>query len=850
MNQNCLTSRAVIFLFFFLASIGFSKFATSQCLPGTLGDTGDTDAVSSRDPNALTGPAGFGPKHYFPADKLIAYRIDFENDYTAAVPAQQVDITNQLEEGLDWASFHLTEIGFGDQFIPVPPGKQQFQEKVPMTYSGINFEVWINAGIDVSTGMVYAHFYSVDPDWPLPADIGFLPPEDGTGRGMGHIGYTINHVKDLEEGSEIRNVALIVFDGGEHIYTNQIDPHDPSQGTDPELEAPITIDRGTPVSSMGSMPGEVLDKNFFVHWGGSDSASGVASYNIYVRDSQEVQWQLWLERTTETSAEFIGTPGHTHEFYSIAIDNVGHFEQKHPVPDAKVFVNPEAAEDSDNDGVIDDDDNCPSIVNENQEDLDEDSLGDLCDACPLDPENDIDGDGVCGEVDTCPDASNSDQADLDQDGLGDVCDVDDDADGIFDASDNCPLTANSDQSDLDQDGLGDTCDADDDADGVADSSDNCPLISNVGQSDLEGDGLGDLCDPDDDGDSVVDNMDNCPIISNNDQSDLDGDNVGDLCDICPLDSRNDVDGDGICGDVDNCQEISNSNQADLDQDGLGDICDPQTCGNGILETAELCDDSNFFEGDGCSSLCISESNISVKKAEIEWDEGLLKYKGNIALPFGVFPENIIPQSDILIEIANFKPIEIGQVVFDVKGATGEKWEFKGDGSLKKFRIDWKGSTFDYKGIIHVKANHVGQDNTSLEIEREGLVGEFSIQLGSVTVHVGADNTVVTFPSTIEMDTNDNDDEIEVEIPFALSSDMIMVVRQPDQPATEIVVGDYLTSSVGTFDLQTGFDPAGHTGLDLPAIVKVRISLGQVGYPGYSEISTGWKAIKEKEWKYE
>ena len=815
MKQIISVPNIVIFLFFLLGTICFSNYAMGECLlPGNLGDTGDTDAVTSLDPNALTGPAGFGENHYVPADKLIAYRIDFENDYTAAVPAQQVDITNQLEEGLDWDSFTITEIGFGDQFIAVPPGSLQFQTTVPMSYDAINFEVWINAGIDVSTGKVYAHFYSIDPEtgWPPPVTTGFLPPEDGTGRGMGHIAYTINHVKDLEENSEIRNVALIVFDLGEHIYTNQIDPHDPSQGTNPELEAPITIDRGMPVSSMVSMPEEFSDSIFFVSWGGSDSASGIANYNIYVRDSQEVDWQLWLERTIETSAEFIGTPGHTHEFYSIAIDNVGHFEQKHPVPDAKIFVNPAAVEDSDNDGVTDSDDNCPSIANGDQADMDKDSLGDLCDECPLDYENDIDGDGVCGDVDNCQDVSNSGQADLDQDGLGDICDADDDDDGVADINDNCPLISNADQADLEGDGLGDICDADDDADGVADINDNCPLTSNANQADQ------------------------------------DKDRLGDLCDVCPLDAENDIDGDGICGDVDNCQEFSNSDQADLDQDGLGDMCDPQTCGNGILEAIELCDDSNFIDGDGCSSLCISESTISVKKAEVEWDDSLIKYKGDITLPFGVLPENVTPQSDIFIEIANLRPIAIEQVVCAVKDDAGEKWECKGDG-LKKFKIDWKGVTFDYKGIIHVKANHVGQDVTSIEIEREGLVGEFLIQLGSVIIQVGADNTVVTSPSTIEVDADDNDGEIEVDIPFALTPDMLMLISRPDQPDTEVVIGDYFTNSIGKFDLQVDFDPAGYTGLVLPSILKLRISLGQVGYPGYFDIDSGWKTIKEKEWKY-
>jgi hypothetical protein len=56
-------------------------------------------------------------------------------------------------------------------------------------------------------------------------------------------------------------------------------------------------------------------------------------------------------------------------------------------------------------------------------DDDGDGIGDACDACPNDPDNDADGDGVCGDVDNCPSVYNPDQADTDGDGIGDACDV-------------------------------------------------------------------------------------------------------------------------------------------------------------------------------------------------------------------------------------------------------------------------------------------------------------------------------------------------------------------------------------------------------------------------------------------
>ncbi|OZV71029.1 reprolysin-like metallopeptidase [Winogradskyella aurantia] len=72
--------------------------------------------------------------------------------------------------------------------------------------------------------------------------------------------------------------------------------------------------------------------------------------------------------------------------------------------------------DTDNDGIPDSSDNCPAIANTDQSDLDNDSIGDVCD-------DDIDGDGVPNANDNCPNTPNADQADSNNNGIGDVCDI-------------------------------------------------------------------------------------------------------------------------------------------------------------------------------------------------------------------------------------------------------------------------------------------------------------------------------------------------------------------------------------------------------------------------------------------
>jgi RHS repeat-associated protein len=313
---------------------------------GKKGDSGSRNNVVSRDPNEKFGASGYGPAAFIPADSVIPYRINFENlgpgtvpapTQPATAPAQRIEVTDQLSNTLDWATFTFTEFGFGDTVVSLSESIKHAFETVPVTYNDQTFDVQVELDFDSITGLMRVVFQSVDPLTELPPDVltGFLPPEDGTGRGKGHLAYSIEVEPGLATGTEIRNIASIIFDGQTAIATNQIDPQDPVAGTSPAKEALNTIDAAAPSSSVNALAATV-SSTFTVNWTGVDDAggSGIAFYDIYVAIDGG-SYALWLDDAVGTSASCTGSVGHTYHFYSVATDNVGHSESAPAAADAQ-----------------------------------------------------------------------------------------------------------------------------------------------------------------------------------------------------------------------------------------------------------------------------------------------------------------------------------------------------------------------------------------------------------------------------------------------------------------------------------------------------------------------------------
>ncbi|MEM7105116.1 MAG: OmpA family protein [Bacteroidota bacterium] len=203
--------------------------------------------------------------------------------------------------------------------------------------------------------------------------------------------------------------------------------------------------------------------------------------------------------------------------------------KKHPLEKERPEnIKTKRQRDSDNDGILDEIDECPFLAGSGIfngcPDTDDDGVADKDDNCPevkgdIDnygcPLSDSDGDGVADLRDECPNEMGS------KEHFG--C-PDTDGDGIIDKNDECPKVRGPisgrgcPTEDVDDDGIPNEEDEcmeeagpletngcpDTDGDGVADKDDACP--NNKGIPATEG------C-PDTDNDLVPDNLDKCPDVT-------------------------------------------------------------------------------------------------------------------------------------------------------------------------------------------------------------------------------------------------------------------------------------------------------------------------------------------------
>ena len=265
--------------------------------------------------------------------KTLDYAIEFENDpEIATASATRIKVANELDAKLfDLSTFKAAKMIIGSKETDLPEG-HHFVKTLDMRPE-INSIAELTFDYDAAEGTASWSIRTLDPMTLEPTqymDDGVLPVNDGTGRGIGFLTYTIGLREGLADGTEIPNKAVITFDDNEPIetpvYKNVTDYTRP--------EARI-VSRTTE---------DGLTHTFEIE--GSDSGSGIWYYDLYMRRAGSNDWTLvkpQIEAETFDYTSPVATDGA--DWAIVAVDRAGNTQ-------AATFLGALAG-DADGNGAID-----------------------------------------------------------------------------------------------------------------------------------------------------------------------------------------------------------------------------------------------------------------------------------------------------------------------------------------------------------------------------------------------------------------------------------------------------------------------------------------------------------------
>ncbi|MEM7787481.1 MAG: hypothetical protein AAF594_07130, partial [Bacteroidota bacterium] len=313
------------------ASASFETVQASGCTstPPGASSSGGGVARGSFDPNDKLGPSGAGEARYYrPDGSAFPYTIRFENLDTATGPAQEVVIVDTLDAAVfDLSTFRLGPIAYGiDGRVEPPAGATAFETSVDLP--DLDASLLVTASLDPETGRAVWTFATLDDatgDLPEDARIGFLPPNDDTGRGEGAVQFTIETFDDLADGTAVSNQAEIVFDVNAPIVT------------------PVwtnTVDLTAPTSRAVSAERFDADTSWVVRFDPEDAGAGVSSVALYAQADGGPF--AFAGITSADSLVFRGAPGVAYGFFSLAADRAQNTEA--PKTEAEAFTFPVATE--------------------------------------------------------------------------------------------------------------------------------------------------------------------------------------------------------------------------------------------------------------------------------------------------------------------------------------------------------------------------------------------------------------------------------------------------------------------------------------------------------------------------
>jgi hypothetical protein len=177
--------------------------------------------VVAWDPNEKRGRDRLD-EYFMTAGEFVPFTLFFENDSTTAnVPAQNVQVVDFIDNRFEGDQFYLGTFAFGDTTVEVPPDMSEYHRTIVLTPE---LKVKVDASYEPASGQARWIFQTLGADDRPPDDdqIGFLPPNDESGRGRGYVSFRIRSQPDLAIGEHVPNTSTIIFDLNDAITTNAV----------------------------------------------------------------------------------------------------------------------------------------------------------------------------------------------------------------------------------------------------------------------------------------------------------------------------------------------------------------------------------------------------------------------------------------------------------------------------------------------------------------------------------------------------------------------------------------------------------------------------------------------------
>ncbi len=223
----------------------------------------------------------------------------------------------------------------------------------------------------------------------------------------------------VDGGPFVRGRATTVE--GEGTHTLEYAARDAAGNQTSLKTTTLRVDENPPTRPVVTAPtGSTSDSTPEVRWNASsDSASGVAGYIVVVRNSSgSIAWSRGVP-TSSPRAISVTDPLPPGNYTAEVVAYDGALPTPFTATGTLGFTvvppppGPPPPPDADGDGVLDANDNCPAVSNADQANFDGDSQGDVCDADddndalpdtqdPNDHDVDSDNDGINDGLDQCP----------------------------------------------------------------------------------------------------------------------------------------------------------------------------------------------------------------------------------------------------------------------------------------------------------------------------------------------------------------------------------------------------------------------------------------------------------------